>query len=110
MDDSKSIIWTKNESISGGKIGHYRGVEVTKTSSAYWVCWSEHVDWAAPHSKMSQPLRSAAEAKRMIERFLGYEAQDKTMIVRRFDNELNKQLWKERGYSRRHHLTLVHSA
>jgi hypothetical protein len=94
------IIWTKQESISGGKIGYYRGVIVEKTKYHYWVKWSEHVDWAAPHSKMSDGLRSAQSAKALVDYLLEKESQDKTMIVQRFNQLEQRLLWTKRGYKR----------
>ena len=97
---NQSIIWTKEESISGGKVGHYRGVIVEKTKHHYWIYWSENVSWAAPHSKMSDGLRSSQSAKRMIDRLLEREKTDLSIIVRRY-NELDaKALWARRGYNR----------
>lgn len=102
------IIWTKEVSISGGKVGHYRGCLVEKAKHFYYVYGSDHVSWAAPHSIMSNGIHSAQGAKAAIDRMLEREATDLNYIVRRHEVAAaeSKRLWSTRGY-KRCHLTLV---
>lgn len=97
----QSIIWTKQQSLYSlsmtEKVGVYRGVVVEKTKHFYYINWSTNVGWAAPHAKMSDGIRSAVSAKKMIDRLLELESQDMTVIVRRFDSDENKALWSARG-------------
>ena len=96
----QSIVWTKEDSIMSctEKVGHYRGVRVEKTTHFYYFNWSEHVNWAAPHSKLSLNYRSAISIKSAIDSMLAKEAQDLTIIVRRFDPTEQKALWAARDY------------
>jgi len=84
--------------------GSYRGCRIDRTSLQsggyfYYAFWSEHVNRAAPHSKMSTNYRSLASVKRFIDWLLEKETLDQTLIVGRLSVADSKALWDARGYN-----------
>jgi hypothetical protein len=84
-----------------GTTTSYRSCRIDRTTlnsggHLYYVFWSEHCDWAAPHHRMSMPLRSLQSAKHHIDLFLDKEAHDLTFIVMRFNDEDARKIWAAR--------------
>ena len=92
------MIWKNKDRCA---TSNYRSCRIDRSTcqsgtKLYYVFWSEHCDWAAPHSRMSEPFRSLQAAKHRLDLLLDKEAHDLTFIVMRFNDEDARKIWAER--------------